>query len=287
MPSALHEAVLELIRHDPAFAAQLLRDLLQCDLPDFREARLADATFTDVVPTEYRADAVVLLVQDGPVLGVIFEAQLQSDPDKAFVWPAYLFSARARHRCPFVLVVITPDAAVARWASKRIYVGGGESWAPLVVGPDGIPTITDGGQAQRAPHLAMLSVMAHGRGDIDTALAIALAALQGLTTLPKDQQLLYSALIERVLSPSARKAFIMHPQAEPLLSSWHREGFEKGIEQGIAQARAADVLDVLETRGLAISEEQRARVLACSDVEQLTVMHRRAVLVSQTADIFE
>ena len=59
MPSLLHEGILELIRARPGFAADLLRQLLHVDVPPFTEARLAEATLNDLVPVEYRADAVI------------------------------------------------------------------------------------------------------------------------------------------------------------------------------------------------------------------------------------
>lgn len=128
-----------------------------------------------------------------------------------------LSTRRSRASCP-------PSIGHARGgcrplASKRIQFGGGESWAPLVVGPEGIPNITDAEHALRAPPLAMLSVMAHGREDNERALAEA-------------------------------------------------------------------VLDVLKTRGLPVSEEQRELIPCCEDAERLKVMLRRAVVVAATDETF-
>ncbi|HET9954212.1 MAG TPA: hypothetical protein VFQ61_06900, partial [Polyangiaceae bacterium] len=180
MPSLLHEGLIALVRDKPEFAADLLREVLHVDVPKFTEARLAEASLTELVPTEYHADAVVLLVDGKPVFGIIIEAQLQDDARKRFTWPVYVVTARARFECPFVLVVVTPDAATARWASQTVELGAGFSWAPLVIGPEGVPIITDAERARREPELAVLSVMAHGKGDTQTAVSIALAAAASL-----------------------------------------------------------------------------------------------------------
>ncbi len=95
MPSLLHEGIIALVRERPELAADLLRELLHVSLPAFTDARLVEATLNELVPTEYRADAVVLLVEGRPVFGIILEAQLHVDPDKTFTWPLSMRSVRA------------------------------------------------------------------------------------------------------------------------------------------------------------------------------------------------
>ena len=60
MASMLHEGLLLLFRNRPTLAPELLRDALGLTLPDWSEARVESAELTEVVPTEYRADLVVL-----------------------------------------------------------------------------------------------------------------------------------------------------------------------------------------------------------------------------------
>ncbi len=87
MVSLLHEGVIKLVRDCPAFAADLLGGLLDVEVPRFTEARIADATLNELVPVEYRADAVVVFTKNKPVYGAIIEAQLKPDADKRFTWP--------------------------------------------------------------------------------------------------------------------------------------------------------------------------------------------------------
>src|SRR5690606_30062787 len=107
MPSQLHEMLLLLFRNRPALAPELLREALNVELPEYSEARLESAELNDVVPTEYRADLVVLLVNGKPVLGIVVEVQLQPDARKRFSWPVYVTGLRARLECPCCLLVVT------------------------------------------------------------------------------------------------------------------------------------------------------------------------------------
>lgn len=66
-------------------------------------------------------------------------------------------------------------------------------------------------------------------------------------------------------------------------SEFARKYFFEGREQG----RAAAVLDVLDARGFDIPDEVRARVAACTDLEQLTKWTRRAVVIDDVAELFE
>lgn len=62
MPSLTHEAIVQLFRDRPALAPELLAGALGVALPVCTEVRTESADLTQVAPTEYRADLVVLLV---------------------------------------------------------------------------------------------------------------------------------------------------------------------------------------------------------------------------------
>jgi hypothetical protein len=91
---------------------------------------------------------------------------LARDERKRFTWPVYVAGLRARFECPAAVLVITPSRNVARWAAKRIEPGPGSSMIPFVLGPDAVPVVTDAVRAQADPELALLSVMAHGHGEV-------------------------------------------------------------------------------------------------------------------------
>lgn len=66
-------------------------------------------------------------------------------------------------------------------------------------------------------------------------------------------------------------------------SAARREGEARGRAEGRVESRAEDVLQILETRGLPVSEPQRQEILRCRDLDRLARWLRRAVLAT-TAD---
>jgi len=196
------------------------------------------------------------------------------------------------------VLVVTPDLATVRWAAQPIALGGG-TWQALVVGPDGIPPVTDVEQAIHHPHLAVLSIMAHGRDDnVSTALAIANAATVGAAALPEAMRVLCYDLIESSLGEAVKRTFAMLPQGQRFFSENQRRWFEggeakgravgktEGRSEGKAEGKAEAVLLVLEGRGLSVSPEQRQRVLRCSDMATLEGWLRKAATVETIDRLF-
>ena len=240
MASQTHEALLLLFRNRPALAPELLRDALHVPLPHFTEARIESAELTDIQPAEYRADLVVLLLENVPVLGIVVEVQLRPDEDKSFSWPVYVTRLRARIRCPVRLLVVTPEEAVARWAARPIELGGGSRLVPLVLGPSGVPEITNDEEARLDPELAVLSAMAHGR-DADTAksVRIALAALGASVGLDAERSTLYFDLTMASLGEAAREALqSMDPAKYEYQSEFARRYFSQGKAEGEVMGKA-------------------------------------------------
>lgn len=261
MPSQLHEALLLLFRNRPTLAAELLRDALHVELPPYSEARIDSAELTDFQPAEYRADLVILLLNGVPVLGIVIEAQLAPDERKRFVWPVYVMNLRARLEVPVCLLVVTADAATARWAAKPIDLGGGNLYIPLVLGPNGVPEITDEAEARADPELAVLSAMAHGRSpDSAKAAQIALAAHLASAGLDADRSRLYFDLVLVSLSEAARREL---KAMDPAKYEYQSEFARRYVTQG----RAEIVLRQLALRFGALPPDAVARISAASSKE--------------------
>jgi hypothetical protein len=271
----------------PALAPELLRDALQVELPSYSEVRLESAELTDIVPAEYRADLVVLLVKGKPVLGIIVEVQLQPDPRKRFSWPVYVAGLRARLGCACCLLVVTASRKTARWAAEPITTGPGGQLQPLVLGPDGVPVVTDPERARQDPELAVLSVMAHGHGDVETAVKIALSAASATAELDEDTRVLYFDLIEAALSDAARKAFAMLPQGYEFQGPTFKKGKLEGKLEGQALMAAEAVLTILETRGLVPSDAQRERLLGCHELDTIKAWIAKAVTAPSVDALFD
>ena len=247
MPSAFHEILVALFRDRPALAPTLLRSLLGDCVPE-GELRVTEATFTQIVPTEFAAD-LVIGVDVPPRLGIIVEVQLTRDERKRYSWPLYAGALRANWRCPTVVLVVAPDPAIARWAAEPIVTGpGGNSFHPQVVGPSAVPVVTSPEVARGSPELAVLSGLAHGDGPQGGA--VLLAMLSGLTGLHDDVARLYYDLVVSRLDDAARQALedAMNVSGYEYQSEFAR----KYVAQGLAEG---------EAKGLAEGKSQEARRL--------------------------
>jgi hypothetical protein len=249
MPSLTHEGLVSLFRNRPELAPELLRDALGIELPAYAEARVESADLTEVLPTEYRADLVVLLIDGKPVFGIVVEVQLElrDDDRKFFTWPSYVANLRAYLECETCVLVVTPSEAVAARASKPIRLGPGSTVSPFVVGPKAVPVVRDAEAAKRDPELAVLSAMAHGGEEPELAVQIATAAFAGAAGLDAERALLYADLVRISLSDAARRAFedLMATGSYQYQSEFHKKADALGRARGDAFA----VLTVLEARG--------------------------------------
>jgi hypothetical protein len=282
VPSQLHEVLVMLFRNRPELAPLLLEEALNVKLPRYTDLRIESAQLTDVVPAEYRADLVVLLVDGRPVLGIIVEVQLQPDDRKRFSWPVYVAGLRARLECDCCLLVVSPSSATARWASAPITTGPGGQLSPLVLGPEGVPIVTDADKARRLPELAVLSVMAHGQGDVQTAVSIAQLAAAAATGLASDNQALYLDLIEAALGDAARKAFEMLPETYKFQGPSYSKGRVEGRAEGLR-----DTLHRLLTKRFGELPSWVDERTGNATPEELTAWFDSALAASCLDDVFQ
>ena len=280
MPSMLHEAIVTLFRNRPTLAAELLVRV-GVPVPYAGEGRVYEADLTQVVPTEYRADLVVVYGEGMDGVAVVLEVQLAADPDKPFAWPLYQAALRARLRVPVCVLVVAVDDAVARWAATAVLVGPPASWfVPVVLGPDAVPRIGDLDEAARAPELAVLSALAHGREA--GGAQVALAAMAAAVHLDGDRAQLYHDLVMQHLGEAIRA------ELEALMATgkyeYQSEFARKYIAEGKLEGKVESLLGVLRVRGLAVSEAQQQRILACREPEALDRWLWRAVTATSVED---
>lgn len=281
MPSRLHESLLLLFRNRPTLAPELLRDTLLAELPRYTDARVDSAELTDVQPAEYRADLVVLLLDDQPVFGIVVEVQLSRDEDKRFAWPVYVVNLRARLRCPVCMLVVAADESVARWASQPVTLGGDSCFKPWVLGPEGVPEIQDEEQANADPELAVLSAMAHGH-DSDVAKVARIAGVAQSVSLRLDanRARLYVDLVFHSLSEAARRALRnMNPAKYEYQSDFARHYVAVGRGEG----RATLVTRLLSIRFGDLSQDVKDKLTAAS-IPELDAIGERLLAAATLAE---
>jgi hypothetical protein len=299
-----HEGLVTLFRNHPALAPELLQGPLGQRLPRWSEARLAPADFPQVVNSGHRADLVVMLLKTQPALAIIVEAQLSKDAGKRKSWPLYFISTCAQLDCPVVLLVVAPDAAVARWCARPIELLHGLEFRPQVLGPQHIPVILGPQEAGKDPELAVLSALAHG-GDAKLAPALFEAVVTSARGLDKRRGTLYvdlalsafSGVVRRVLETTMRsgtyeyqtqiaREFVAQGLKEGLKRGLKR-GLERGEQKGRLEGERQALLQVLAARGLKVEGAARRRLLACTELAQLEQWLSLAVKVQSVPQLLK
>ncbi|MFI9510484.1 hypothetical protein [Nocardia sp. NPDC052566] len=280
MPSALHEALVDLIRRRPEFAAELLTLVSDVELPEFDHARTECGDFPDINPTEYRADGVVVLATGTtPVLGVVIEAQLRPDKDKSWSWPVYLTTLRSRLRCPTALLVLCLNKSTAAWCREPIEVAPGFVLVPMVLGPDEVPIVTDQHTASTNPEMATLSAIAHRRHPDREAILANL--VESMVDVQNGK--MYIDLVLAALPETARHYL------EGLMTTAkyeYKSDFAKGyFRQGEARGEAKSLLKLLRARGIDVADTTETRILECTDLDQLDTWFDRALVASTLDDL--
>ncbi|MES1240704.1 MAG: hypothetical protein ABUT39_03705 [Acidobacteriota bacterium] len=283
MPSMAHEILVDLFKNRPSLAAEILVEVLGLSLPPYAEARIASADLTEIQPAEYRADIVVLLLQDGaPVRVVIVEVQLAVDLRKRLSWPAYAMVSRAVHACPVALLVVAPDPTVAGWCAEPIETGiPGFILRPPVLRRTTVPVVTDPEEAVQRPELGVLSALAHG--ETEQGATIASAVLPAIRGLDDERARFYYDLVYNSLNEATRRALETTMKGYEYQSDFAR----KYVAQGRAEEGADAVLTVLRARGFVVSDSVRERILAQKDPERLRRWLEKAVVANSIAAVLD
>ncbi|HTN88381.1 MAG TPA: hypothetical protein VL242_32095 [Sorangium sp.] len=188
---------------------------------------------------------------------------------------------------------MTVDAEIARWCARSIDMGHpGLTLTPLVLGPAGVPVVTDAEQAKAAPEVVVLSAMAHGQSEAGEGIGVAfLAAAAGLDEERRD---LYWDLVLSSMNEAARRTLeammksgyeYQSEFARSYVAKGRKEGREEGLREGLLKAKGQAVLAFLEARGLDVPAEVRERVLASTDIAELDGWVRRAAVISDAREL--
>ena len=282
-----HDVLVDIFRSRPSLAAEILAEVLGIALPSYGEARLASIDLTEIAPVEYRADAVVeLLDRDIAVRVIIVEVQLSVDPRKRGSWPAYVGVAHARHRSPVDLLVIAPDPAVARWCAEPIPLGPpGFVLTPLVLRREAVPVMTDAAEVARRLELGMLSVIAHGATPHGATIASAL--LPAIAGLDEGRAKFYLDLLLGSVNDATRRALEAKMKGYVYQSDFAKKYLAQGRAEGEAKGEARALLAALRARGLPVTETARERIQAETDPDRLERWVERAIVATSVAEVLD
>ncbi|WP_437982859.1 hypothetical protein [Sorangium sp. So ce117] len=153
-----------------------------------------------------------------------------------------------------------------------------------VLGPAVVPEITDPVEAEKEAELAVLSAVAHGNGP--NGLTVVQAALVALGRLDQEHARVYFQVIWNGLREPMRRALealVMERQIEgeatlpPFVQKLIdrgkleglREGELKGMREGKLEGKRDTLLRLLARAGIVLSDSERERVQACTDMATL------------------
>lgn len=291
MPSIPHEAPAELLRNNPLLAVALL-SAAKIPVPAGATVRMGDSNLSTrkPLPKELHGDAVALLKAHHWKFVAVIEPQ--TDPPKAAKrrsLTAYGPVASSVHKCDAALIMIAFDMATARACRKTIATGHpGYDLTPLVIGPDNTPDPFDPAFGYACPELVVLGCLTSG---LDLAAGQTQAkVLRSLAGLERERHDDYTSLIRIAASDAARRqleAMMSLGYKDDFIDRWRDEGLALGRAEGRAQGEAQMLLRVIAARGLAVSAEIRARILASTDVSQLEAWGDRATTARSVSDIFD
>ena len=281
MPSSWHDSVTAIFTGNPRLALEIAAGLNGVPLPPGLPVRAEARTFNDRPSADFEADAVIVAgpVRD-PVRAVIVEAQKRTLHDKPPQWARYAAQLWTFLRCPVDVLVICPDAKSAFWYAHPVPTTlPGYTHLPIVLPPAAVPALTSPGEAAARPAMAALSVAYHGANP-----AVCRAFTEGMRQLPPERASQYHEHAFN-MSPLAVQRILeqlMASDSWPVYSPFAKEHFGRGKKEGEAES----VLLVLEARGLEVTEAERERITACTDLRQLKKWITRAVTAEKTSDLF-
>jgi hypothetical protein len=307
MPSIQHEGLVELVRQHPPLGVELLRHVGIFALPAEVTAVLGSEDMSDVTPRsngrdkrkpkpqKYTADSVVIVadaVSGERLIAVVVEPQGQASEDKDQSWPVYATTARKANKCArAVLVVACWDPAEADKCRRIIATGHpGLVFVPIVIDRDTAPSLVDA-----SPYLVLFNAII-GAVDVDTEEGRALVV--GAITATGAEGARFRSLCDIILGIAPSDA--AHEHLEELMGitykskfvdGWYQQGRAAGEADGIAQGEAkrgaADILRILESRGLSPTRAQRELIESCDDLGQLDTWFDRALTATTLAMVFE
>jgi hypothetical protein len=291
----LHQGTLELFRHDPWLAFDLLgigRPAAGTPIDRRAEVERKDPKRPGRVESNYPD---LVLVHDGPDgIVICVEAQGALDADKRWMLAYYQAAVAKDHKLPTWLVVVSycerMSAALATWK-----VGPPPVVDALVLDADSVPRM-DLEQALRRPTAAVLAGAVHGcRGEIEPARI----GIQATLGLPKERRVSYRATILAAVSEAHRQILIGELNMQEREEIWEIErrsgafllGREEGREAGREEGRRATLVEliiaVLAVRDLRLDAQDVARVRGCEQLATLERWARLAREVKVTDELFE
>ncbi|ROO89090.1 hypothetical protein EDD29_6777 [Actinocorallia herbida] len=290
MPSPRHDSLNSIFRRRPELALEILHDLCGAAIDSTVLARVESNDFNTRPSDDFTPDTVIVAgPPQSPTLGVIVEIQYEKSERKRRQLARYAMQlCLLLDRPAHVLVIAPTRSAAVFYETPLVTILPGYTFRPHVVGSETIPVIADPAEAAAHIDLSALSVMAHGAGNRKVVTAF-MAAIE---SIPREKGNSYTEHCWNISPLPVRKIMeeIMKTNEWPAFSPFAREHFGKGRAEGHAEGEvdglARSILLVLDSRGLAVDGQVRARIEECREAEVLEKWLMRAATASVADEVF-
>jgi hypothetical protein len=277
-----HQVPLQLLQAKPTFLLELI-ELAGVPVPPHTEIHQKSANFTvnlnDDGPRERHADDCWLLIQDkAGALAVIVEVQSAPDARKRWSIPTYAVISRDRHACDAMVLMICLSKATAHKAEEPITIGPSNTFTTHALGPDKLD-MPKSPHHRVSPERVMLAAAVSSK-QINRP-EFRRTILESLGTLDTERKHKYTDL----LLDLARE--VGGPELEADMKVETRRYFSQTFRdlhaEGVAEGRAKTVIQILTSRGIQLTDQQRDQIHSTTDEDQLT-RWVDAALTATTAD---
>ncbi|MBO3734654.1 hypothetical protein [Glycomyces niveus] len=294
MPGDAHELIIKAIEDEPHTTAWLMdlvdwnRQFARCTAAETRSTSLGSPG-----RTERRADAVVKLSfpgEDDRI--VIVEVQNVWKNEKYYRLPGYMARAFEDYRLPVELLVICSTDALAHRFRGGIQLGPSNNIKVHALGPSNLPemvSVSDLPTAAAAVVTAAISKSPKGR----RAELLISTLDRRLGTIEPGRAADYIMQLLTILEdePAQMLEDLMRTQTRPYHSEYSDrlrfEGREEGREEGAILQSRRILVSMLEATQTGITAEQRERIEASTDRQELEAWIAKFISSGSAAGLFE
>ncbi|WP_330288609.1 hypothetical protein [Streptomyces sp. NBC_00576] len=293
MVSSSHEAMHRIFRQEPGLFARVARKL---DIPAFGTPISVTELPTDLTenhPVERRVDTLLQIEEAGGSYVLAVEAQGKPNDSKHATWAYYMTFAQEKYKLPPLLLVICKNQRTADWAARPVKFGPpqwqGLALRPLVIGPRDIPAVESLDEATRDVPMAVLSAILHSEErSVDGTLKVLAAALKAMEARDPDRAGLFEEFTNQGLDKT--KAFeiwrqLLATETSFFTSSLSQELRAEGEARGEIRRATTNLLELLEGRGIPVSDADREQITSCDDLDTLGRWFRRAITATSTTEV--
>jgi hypothetical protein len=284
MPTPRHDTINEMFREHPEFAVEILRDLKGIEVPEAAPVQVESNNFNDRPSQDFQPDTVITV---GPPQetwhGIIVEVQQEKAASKRRQLPRYAAQLWLMLRRPVTVLCVCPDPRAAAYFAEPIATElPGYVFRAVVLGPNDVPVITDPVEAAAHPELAAMGVMMHGRRE-----PVLKAFVDALELVEPGDAPQYLEYAYNMAAHAVRRLLeeLVSSTSWPVYTPFAKQHFGRGKAEGRTEEGVHAVLTVLESRGIEISESARARINACTDLQEIHAWLKKAAFVQAVDEL--